>query len=229
MNRNILKILICSLAILLAMGAVSAMDSNSTDDLKSIESDSQDLIADDGEDILAVESNEEDVVADDASEIIASQDDEILAAEDDSEDVLAFESDEDVISKSSDDGVVLTSSIKQDDKLSMSESKSVLGLEDSQIEYKTFTLGKLKIPKKYKKFYNGYEPSKSNKKALKKYKKYQKVAKKQLKKFKKSTKKVMKSIAKGNWYADEGDMTYKTKTVGKNIITTFYLFAYRYV
>lgn len=227
--KNKLKILICFLILLVGIGAVSAIDSNSTADVISAD-DTQDLALDE-EEVLAV-SEENDIAEVSEDEVLGAAEDEVVAVSDD-DSVGVIE--EDVVSAEEDSSEVLAMNAAENEELSMSSSyydddyyDDYDDYDDLQVgtEYKTFKLGKLKLPKKYWAFDDGYKPPKSYKKEWKQYKKYKKYVKKQTKKFKKKAKKIVKKAKRKGWVF-YGDVYYVTKYAKRYTAYTFKADAYR--
>lgn len=191
---------------------VTELTSYETDDLKSAEIDDE---------VLSSESD--DVVVG-----LIDCDDEIVAVSDCGNDVLNIENGgSEVSSTVVHDDTVLTASAKNE-KLSGSwEYYPADNYTKTKSEYKTFYVGQLKIPKKYKKFANGYKPPKKNKKAWKKYNAYKKIAKKQLKKFQKYCLKVFRNANNKHWNFLKNTLSYKTKYRGKYMYMKCYCKAYR--
>ena len=194
LKKKILKIFVCSLILLIGIGAVNALDINSTNDFTSIDQNIEVSVSFDEGDVLAVENEEVSVV-----------------------------------SASDDNGDILLVSSQDDEKLSsyLWGYSPADDFTQSTTQYKTFYLGKLKILKKYKRFVNGYKPSKKNKKAWKKYKAYKRHYKKAVRKFVKQGRKTVRNARNNHWHFYEYDVTYKIRYVGKYMVTSYYCPAYR--
>ena len=214
LKKKILKIFVCSLILLIGIGAVNALDINSTNDFTSIDQNIEVSVSFDEGDVLAVENDDVDVVS----------------VSFDEGDVLAVENEEvSVVSASDDNGDILLVSSQDDEKLSsyLWGYSPADDFTQSTTQYKTFYLGKLKILKKYKRFVNGYKPSKKNKKAWKKYKAYKRHYKKAVRKFVKQGRKTVRNARNNHWHFYEYDVTYKIRYVGKYMVTSYYCPAYR--
>lgn len=230
MKKHIFGILICTL-ILIGIGAVSAVDSNSSDEIIYSGQNDEIAIADSELEELSIENDEQSVSANDSEIIGAESNDEKIAISDDAEvdEISAVESNDDSYSGVGNDNVVLASNVKEDNKLSSSDGDSVADdAIQTKTEYKTFSLAKMKFSKKYKKWaLKGYKvPSKKNKKLWKKHKAYQKAYKKQLKIFKKVFIKNAKSMVKKHWKA-YSDLYYTVKNSGKNFYIIFKMKCFR--
>ena len=76
LNRNVLKILICSLILLIGIGAVSAVEYDSTADVTALEQNNESVdVADD--DVLLTE--ESDVMTDEADDVVAGNESDVVA------------------------------------------------------------------------------------------------------------------------------------------------------
>lgn len=188
MKKHMFKILICTIVLLMAVGAASAIDANSTDDVASVDSQPAD-------DVLSVDDTEVDVAStDDGAEPVSACDDE----------------------------KALNAKVTDTGKLSSNESSSADTIKTTT-QYKTLVLGKMKIPKKYKKLDSMNKNSKKYKKLNKKFKK---LVKKQSKKLSKSTKKKLKAAKKNHWYT-YGKVFYTSKITAKKYIFTYKVNALR--
>lgn len=161
------------------------------------ENQSDELLNVENQDVCEVNATESEVLS-------ANSDDEVIAACDDNSDVLTVENNNETLA------------------VSIPSSSTVQGFTN----YKTFTLGTVKLPIKYIKFANGYKPSKKNKKLWKQYKAYKKYNKKVVKKLAKHVKKVILKAIKNHWHP-YGDAYFRYHQSGKNIVYTYYQKAYR--
>ena len=230
MNKTILKILIGTLILLIGIGAVSAIEDNSTDEFMSFEQNDEISVIEDNNEIISIGENDSEPlssqdsdgifsVCENESESLSSQDsDGIISVSEDNGELLNLKDIDAVISVSGDNTLLNDSPFAQDPQMTQ-----------SQTEYKTFYLGKLVIPKKYKKFYiKDYKPSKKNKKAWKNYKKFKKLLNKRGKKLSKHVAKIANSIKMNHWNPlGEDSLSYKIKYRGSNIYTYFYIYTYR--
>ena len=156
---------------------------------------------------------------------------------DDNTEVLSVETDvNELISVSNSNIDVLSLNIQQNEILSYSSSgyydyDSKGNYYEATIEYTTFNIVQLKVPKKYKKYlFDDRKPSKKNKKAWKKYKAYKKYEKRLKKKAIKMAKKVRTKAERGHWEF-YGDLMYKLKYTKKYVYIKFSVNAervYRY-
>ena len=233
MNKTILKILIGTLILLIGIGAVSAIEDNSTDEFMSFEQNDEISVIEDNNEIISIGENDSEPlsplssqdsdgiisVCENESGVLSSQDsDGIISVSEDNGELLNLKDIDAVISVSGDNTLLNDSPFAQDPQMTQ-----------SQTEYKTFYLGKLVIPKKYKKFYiKDYKPSKKNKKAWKNYKKFKKLLNKRGKKLSKHVAKIANSIKMNHWNPlGEDSLSYKIKYRGSNIYTYFYIYTYR--
>ena len=129
MYKNISKILICSLILVLAIGAVSATENNTADDA---------ILTQSSDDVVAVSEDDVDVIAaeEQKEDAIAASEDQVIAASEEKEDTLTVSENEDTLKVE-----------KQDNALSLSISDSKEKL--SSYKTKVFTLAKFKFPYKY--------------------------------------------------------------------------------
>ena len=230
MNKTILKILIGTLILLIGIGAVSAIEDNSTDEFMSFEQNDEISVMEDNSEIISIGEDDSEPLSSQGSDGIFS------VCENESESLSSHDSDG-IISVSEDNGEPLNLkdsdaviSVSGDNTLSTNSSSEQEPQKiQSHTEYKTFCLGKLVIPKKYKKFYlKDYKPSKKNKKAWKNYKKFKKLLKKRGKKLSKHVSKTAKSIKKNHWKpSGKKSLSLKIKYRGSNICTYFYMSVYR--
>ena len=197
--------LIMLLLVVLTIGAVSATENNSTDD------------------VVSIEQTVEISTIDNSSEVLSASDDdvEVVAADDNASEVLSVENNNESLAVSSDGGDVLSVAADQE-TLASSYGSTVQGFTN----YKTFTLCKFKLPIRYLKFENGYKPSKKNKKLWRQYKSYKRYAKKTLKRIYKNFKKVAIRASNGHWHF-YGDTYYRYYKSGRNIVYILYQKAYR--
>ena len=202
MNKKIFKILMATIILIAAIGAVNAVDSNFTDDSIAVEEANDISVADEDVEAASIEDANDEIGAEDNGE-------EVIAAGENEERAVVCDSEK--LASDSDDS------------------------SDSDMEYKTFVIGKMKFPKKYlkldsmekkmdkykkkiKKYKSLYKKTHANKykKAIKKFKaKYKKqnkqykksskelksILKKELKKFKKTSLNKIRNIVKYNWQA----------------------------
>lgn len=162
MYKKISKILICALILVLAVGAVSAMESNTVDDA---------IASDVSDDVATVSEDEIDQVA------VEEQEDDIIGTCE--EEAVAVSEDADAIAVSENDGSVGIDEGKSTVSLKVDDDKLSSEYGAYSVQYKTFTVGKLKIPKKY--VSDKYKDSPMVKKKIqKKMKVLQKKAKKKL-------------------------------------------------
>ena len=204
-------ILISTLILLMGIGAVSAMEHNSTDEFISVEqNDPISVMNDDNNAVISVSENDGEVLS-------VESNNTVISVSGNDSDVLSAENSNTVIAVSSDNDLTGYSPFAKEPQMTQHKT-----------QYKTFYLGKMVFPKKYKKMaLYGYKiPSKKNKKAWKKHIAYQKVYKKQFKLFKKSATKVIKKI-KANHWKGIGDIYYKIKVSGNRMIIRYYGDCYR--
>ena len=203
-------ILISTLILLMGIGAVSAMEHNSTDEFISVEQNDAISVMNDNNTVISVSGNDSDVLS-------AEGNNTVISVSGNDSDVLSAENSNTVIAVSSDNDLTGYSPFAKEPQMTQHKT-----------QYKTFYLGKMVFPKKYKKMaLYGYKiPSKKNKKAWKKHIAYQKVYKKQFKLFKKSATKVIKKI-KANHWKGIGDIYYKIKVSGNRMIIRYYGDCYR--
>lgn len=246
--KKVILITLLLLAIL-TIGAVSAIEHNSTDEFLSVEqNDEISIIENNTEVISVIENNTEVLSAENNNTVISvnKNNSDILSAEDnnivisvsgnDSE-VLSIENNGDrVLAFSGNGSEVLSIENSNDEVLTVSNDDSVLSSGPAGIfyknygtikvseYYKTFYVGKMTIPYN-KKYENGHKPSKKNKKAWKKYKNYLKSQKKAVKKFNKQSKKRLKQLKKtmkrGHWKYPS--IHYKIKKYSKKWVVTYYI------
>ena len=220
----------CTLILLIGMGAVSAIQQNSTNECLSFEQNDQIGVIENNTEVLSYGSSEDVVsVGDCGGDVLSSESGEdVVSVGDCGGDVLNIEnSDSKIISSSNNDDNVLTANTNQEELLGSWGYSPADEFTQTKSEYKTFYLGQVKFPKKYKKFVKGYKPSKKNKKAWKKYKAYKKISYKQLKKFSKYGSKIYKKANNQHWNFLENTMCYKIKYRGKYMYLKFYCDAYR--
>ena len=204
-------ILISTLILLMGIGAVSAMEHNSTDEFISVEqNDPISVMNDDNNTVISVSEN--------SSEILSAEDnDTVVSVSDNSSEILSVENSNTVVSVSNDDDLTSYSPFAKEPQMTQSKT-----------QYKTLYLGKMKFLKKYKNMaLYGYNiPSKKNKKAWRNHIGYQKMFKKQYKKWIKFANKVAKKAKANHWHA-YGDLYYKLKYSGKYMYMLFYADCYR--
>jgi len=194
----------------MGIGAVSAIEHNSTDEFLSVEQSDEISIIDNNNTVISVNENNAEVLS-------AENNNTVISVNENNAEVLSAENNNTVISVSNDDYLT---------------SASPFAIEpqgtQSQTQYKTLYLGKMKFLKKYKNMaLYGYEkPSKKDKKAWANHINYQKEYKKQLKQVRKTTKKAVKKAVKNHWHA-MGDAYYKLKYSGKYVYILFYVDCYR--
>lgn len=210
MYKKISKILICALILVLAVGAVSAMESEAVDDI---------IASEPANDVVAVSEDTVDVVAveDDGEDIVAAVEEEVVAISDDAdvEVVAVSEEKEDTIAASENGGAVGIDESQSSVSLNTGDDSAKLSNYGSY-KYKVFTIGKFKFPYKYINTKYDNLPYK-----------WQKVYNKRLTKLnKKMTKKLQKIKAKG-WMASDNPTTSVLKR-GSNAIIIFRLACYKY-
>lgn len=205
--------------LMIGIGAVSAIDDNTTNDTLSL----------DGEDItqdLSQPVNDSEVISADENEsaLSSNEDNEVIQASEDEGNVLSVASGGNDLISISHSGV-LSSDVKKEEK-SKTSTYSYYDTDGSyistKIETKRTYAATIKIPKKYKKFFDGYKPSKKNKKIWKKYRTYKKIEKKQLKKMEKSMRKAFLKAYNNHWTFDSNKPVLKIKNVKKNIVVKVY-------
>ena len=210
LNKTMIKILISALILLIGIGAVSAMEHNSTDEFMSVEQSDEISVMEDNNTVVSIGENDSDV----------------LSAEDNNTVVSVSVNDSDVLSAEKDNTVVSVSN--DEDLTSYSPFAIEPQMTEHKTQYKTFYAGKMVFSKKYKKMalYGYNKPSKKNKKAWKKHVAYQKAYKKQFKRFIKTTTKIANKAKANHWHA-LGDMYYKIKYSAKYVYIRFYVDCYR--
>ena len=210
MYKKISKILICAMILVLAVGAVSAMENATADDVVALDvADDVVAVSEDDVDVVAVEEEGDDIVAvveEDAVAISEDVDMEVVAVSEEKEDTLAVSENGGAVGI--DEGQSAVSLSTGDDNAKLSNYGSY--------KYKVFTIGKFKFPYKYINTKYDNLPYK-----------WQKVYNKRLTKFnKKMTKKLQKIKAKG-WMAS-GNPTTSVLKKGSNAIIIFRLACYKY-
>ncbi|MEE1335281.1 hypothetical protein [Methanobrevibacter sp.] len=203
MKKTILKILMCTLILLIGIGAVNAIEQNSTDELLSFEQNDQIDISEDNAEVSAVSE-------DNCSEVLSveNEENEIAAVSDNGSEVLSVENnEEEVVSVSENNSQVLTGSEPPSDVpignpviTHSSNLKLQKTTNSGTMKTKEMVFGKIKMLKKNFKRFVLKTPSKKNKKLWKKYIKFKKTVNK---KFKKSMNKRIKAIKKKwkiDWY-----------------------------
>ena len=218
MNKTILKILIGTLILLIGIGAVSAIEHNSTDEFLSAEQTDEISIMENNTEVIAVNESNTEVLS-------AENNNTVISVNENNTEVLSAENNNTVISVCENNNTVI--SVSNDDDLTSDSSSETQPL-GTQTEYKTVYLGKMKFLKKYKKWVlKGYKPpSKKNKKAWKNHITFQKAVKKQMKQFEKTMKKIVKKYQAQNWKFYE-DPYYKIKYSSKYMYLRFYANCYR--
>ena len=202
--------------LVLAVGAVSAMEGDSFDDVMASEpGDDVVAVSEDGADVIAAEEQDGDV--------IAASEDEVVAVSEEKEDVIAASENDEVIAAGENNEVVAAS---ENDVVGVSDSDSVVSVSNSDnaeklagygyYKTKVFTLAKFKFPYKY--INTKYEnlPYKMQKLYDKRYKAFQKKLVKSVKKIK----------AKG-WQASKNPTTQVYKK-GSNAIIVIKLSCKKY-
>ncbi|WP_410320314.1 calcium-binding protein [Methanobrevibacter sp.] len=222
-------ILISTLILLMGIGAVSAMEHNSTDEFISVRQNDAISVMNDNNTVISVSGNDSDVLSAEGNNTVISvsgNDSDVLSAEGNNSVISVSGNDSDVLSAENGNTVIAVSN--DNDLTGYSPFAKEPQMTQHKTQYKTFCLGKMVFPKKYKKMaIYGYKiPSKKNKKAWKKHVAYQKVYKKQFKLFKKSATKVIKKI-KANHWKGIGDIYYKIKVSGNRMIVRYYGDCYR--
>lgn len=241
------------LTCLLAVSAVSAAN-NATDDVISADaSDNVVSVGYDNETVVASEYQSDEVLNvknQDVSDVNATESN-LLTAKNNNVSIATYDNNSDVLTVENNDvsvmgcdgnGNVLTVENSNVSIVACDDNGDVLTVENNNepltfgipststvqgfTNYKTFTLGTLKLPIKYLKFDKGYKPSKKNKKLWKQYKSYKKYCKKALKKFTKQVKKVILKATKNHWHSN-GNPYVRYHVSGKYIIYTYYQKAYR--
>ena len=205
-------IFICLIICLFSVASVCASNVNET--VAVSESQSDELLNIENQDVNDVNVAESEILT-------ASSDDEVIAT-DDSSDILTVENNNESIACDDSSDVLTMENNNETLAVTIPSTTTV----QSYTDYKTFSLGKLKLPKKYLKFENNYKPSKKNKKLWKQYKAYKKYSKKATKKFNKKMKKIVTNALKNHWHF-YGGAYYLESRSGKNIVYSFYYKAYR--
>lgn len=233
MNKKILKILIITLILLMGIGAVSAIEHNSTDEFLSVEQTNEVSVIEDNTEVISVNENNAEVlssknnnteisVCKNNTEVISitengtEYNNTVISVNENNTEVLSAENHNTIISLSNDKDLTSDSPFATEPQMTQSKT-----------EYKTFYMGKMKFLKKYKNMINGYKiPSKKNKKAWKKHKAFQKAFKKQKKQLGKTAFELGLSLGVSNWNL-HGNPYYLIKTNGKYIYVLFYQECYR--
>ena len=197
MYKKISKILLCALILVLAVGAVSAMENATADD--AVASDATDdvmTVSDDEIDQATVEEPEDDVIG---------------ACEEES---VGISEDGDAVGVSEDEKIISSEDGEHTLKASLSESKLSSTDDGSSVQYKIFAIGKNKIPKKY--LSKKYKDSP----------KVKKIMEKKIKAMEKKAKKKLIKIMKKGWKNYQNQEPVVTKT-GKYYIITYSMAFYR--
>ena len=192
MNKTIVKIFICALVLLVGIGAVSAMEQNSTEEFLSL---------DQSDEIAIIDNNTEDFVQ-------ICNDDEAIVDSDNCSEVLSAKNTEVESGSANGNGSQVLASFYPPSDIPLGEPvithSSNLKLEKTMkidtMVTKELVFAKVKMSKKDFKRFVLKTPSKKNKKLWKKYKRFNKKIDKKLKK---SMKKKIKSIRKKwkiDWY-----------------------------
>ena len=216
MSRNIMKILICSLVLLVGIGAVNAMELNTTDEAMALE---ENVTFDDINEVLSIENTNEDTCISEGYDeylhagvsdknISASEYTNVIKVDNNSADEIAISDCGEVLNEVSvNNSQGLIASVPPSDvpvgNLEIKHSNN-LGIQKAERGYELITkelvFAKVKISKKdYNRFLKK-TPSKKNKKLWKKYKKFKKAYKKKLKKSKNKKVKAIKKKWKIDWY-----------------------------
>ena len=202
-------LLITLLLAILTIGAVSATQHNSTDEILSVEQNDEISIIENNTEVISVNENNTEILS-------AENNNTVISVSANDSEVLSAENHNTIISVSNDEDLTSYSPFAIEPQ--MTEHKT---------QYKTLYVGQAKFLKKYKNMINGYKiPSKKNKKAWKKHIAFVKASIKQYKKVMKTSKKVIKKAAANHWHA-YGNSYYKIKYSGKYVYLKFYWDCYR--
>lgn len=212
MNKTIVKIFICALVLLVGIGAVSAMEQNSTEEFLSLDqSDEIAIIDNNTEDFVQICNDDEAIVdSDNCSEVLSAKnmDNELDLVDDNGGEVLSAKNTEVESGSANGNGSQVLASFYPPSDIPLGEPvithSSNLKLEKTMkidtMVTKELVFAKVKMSKKDFKRFVLKTPSKKNKKLWKKYKRFNKKIDKKLKK---SMKKKIKSIRKKwkiDWY-----------------------------
>ena len=214
MKKQIFKILIFSLILLIGIGAVNALDFNSTDIYRSSEQNNPISTYNESIEVLTVENeNNNTLSANDNTT-------EVLSLENTKNNVISVNSENNVISLSNETNNVLT----------QTKEKSILSLHwsyytKSKTQYKIFTLAKARMSTKLLK-YSDYIPTTKNKIEWNQYKLYKKQNKNVKIQIRKSTLKVLKRAVKQHWHPYT-EVWYRYKLSSKYCTCTYYQKYYR--
>ena len=239
MNKTILKILICTLILLIGIGAVSAIEHNSTDELLSVEQTNEVSVIEDNTEVISVNESNTEVLSSENNNTaisVCENNTEVISITENGTEVLSAEDNNTVISVNENATEVLSAE-NNNIVISVSNDKDLTGyspfatepqMTQSETQYKTFYLGQVKFLKKYKKmFLYGYnKPSKKNKKAWKKHRSYLKALKKQRKKIEKRVPKLKSKLNAQHWHP-YGDLKYNLEYRGNYMYVRFYGDCYR--
>ena len=218
-----------TLILLIGIGAVSAIEHNSSDESFSVgqtdvislieENNGVISVSENSSEILSAEDNDTVVsVSENSSEILSAEDNgTVVSVSENSSEILSVENSNTVVSVSNDDDLTSYSPFAKEPQMTKTKT-----------QYKTLYMGKMKFLKKYKNMaLYGYNiPSKKNKKAWRNHIGYQKMFKKQYKKWFKFANKVAKKAKANHWHA-YGDLYYKLKYSGNYMYILFYADCYR--
>ena len=222
-------LLITLLLAILTIGAVSATQHNSTDEILSVEQNDEISIIENNTEVISVNENNTEILSEENNNTVISvsaNDNEVLSAENNNTVISVSANDSEILSAENHNTIISVSN--DEDLTSYSPFAIEPQMTEHKTQYKTLYLGKEKFLKKYKNMalYGYKKPSKKNKKAWKKHIAYQKAFKKQFKKFKKTATKVLKKAVANHWHA-YGNMYYKIRYSGKYVYLKFYWDCYR--
>jgi len=225
MNKILLKILISTLILLIGIGAVNAIECNSTDESITSEqfnanysNEGCDILCAVNDDSMSVSNqNTEALSAVNDNENACDMDSEVLCAVNDDSMSVSNQNTEVLSAVANNEEPVLTSSLNEDEIFDYSFGK----LNDSPTESKSFLVGTMKLHKKY---WKSYLKHCGHKKTSKKFKK---MFKKKLKTLKKSIKKKLKKLAKKGWFGSVDECLYDIKHKGKYYVFYYYATCYR--
>ena len=221
-------LLITLLLAILTIGAVSATQHNSTDEILSVEQNDEISIIENNTEVISVNENNTEILSEENNNTVISvsaNDNEVLSEENNTTVISVSANDSEVLSAENHNTIISVSN--DEDLTSYSPFAIEPQMTEHKTQYKTLYVGQAKFLKKYKNMINGYKiPSKKNKKAWKKHIAFVKASIKQYKKVMKTSKKVIKKAAANHWHA-YGNSYYKIKYSGKYVYLKFYWDCYR--
>lgn len=238
MNKILLKILISTLILLIGIGAVSAIEFNSTNETISFEQNNEISINENMCNITSAENNEEDVlsVIDDSDEVISletndnnfisinNNNTDIIRAENNEENMsitlVSIENNKEIVSAGNNNDII-SASINENEKLELAPDCSIVSYDTfegndgymHEMKSKAFLIGKMTLHKKYWKMFLNQK---------KKTKKFKKLYKKKIKQLKRAISKKMKKLKRNGWYGSYNEGYDDIKRKGKYYVFYYY-------